>query len=141
MRVRIDYPEVVNEVLDGEVVIVNFKNGRYYSLENVGGEIWTCISSGLDTDAAVAQVTAKYEGEPTEIEREVNQFVAELLQEGLVVPTENPAPDTSPSVAPVSSSKGAAKAKFRRPVLVKYEDMEGLLLLDVAHDEDAALED
>lgn len=139
MLVKIDSPEVVHETLDGEVVVVNFKNGRYYSLEHVGSEVWSCIQRGMDTDSTIAAVTAQYDGDPQEITTDINQFVADLLKEGLVVPVE------STSSAPSNGSASALqmdtpKQKFRAPALIKYEDMEGLLLLDVAHDEDDQIE-
>ncbi len=137
MRVQIDFPEVVHERVDGEVVVVNFKNGRYYSFENVGSEIWVCIERGLDIDASIAQMTAKYEGESKEIANQVNAFVAELLKEGLVIPSASPALDSPTTASSVPPPVDAPKAKFQPPVLLKFKDMEGLLLLDVAHDEDA----
>ena len=134
--VKIDSPEVVHETLDGEVVVVNFKNGRYYSFENVGSEVWSCIERGLDTDATIALVAAKYQGDPAEIMTNIDQFVADLLREGLVVPAESAPPTAANDGASVPWS-AEPKQKFRPAALIKYDDMEGLLLLDVAHDEDA----
>ena len=33
---RINSPTVVHEIIDGEAVIVNMKNGSYYSVDGVG---------------------------------------------------------------------------------------------------------
>lgn len=135
MLVKIDSPEVVHETLDGEVVVVNFKNGRYYSLESVGSTVWACIERGLDSEGIIAQVAANYEGDAAEISSNINQFIADLLKEGLVIPTDNaPAAANSDTRAPYTDTP---KKEFRPATLIKYDDMEGLLLLDVAHDTDA----
>src|SRR5205823_3881894 len=85
MRVKIDSPQIVHEAIDGEVVVVNFKNGRYYSLEHVAAEVWDAIAQGASVPIIIERLTHRYEGGHAEIARGVNEFVGILLKEGLVV--------------------------------------------------------
>ncbi|MEI6331186.1 MAG: hypothetical protein WCP16_18235 [Pseudanabaena sp. ELA645] len=43
MKFKINTPNVVHELIDGEVIIVNLKKGDYYSLLSTSAKIWTGI--------------------------------------------------------------------------------------------------
>ncbi|HDY70854.1 MAG TPA: PqqD family protein, partial [Nitrospirae bacterium] len=43
MRFRINKPHVINEIIDGEVVILNLDTGNYYSMDKAGADIWGLI--------------------------------------------------------------------------------------------------
>jgi hypothetical protein len=134
MRVTIDSPQIVHEAIDGEVVIVNFKNGRYYSLENVGAVVWDCLARGMTLPAIVAHLEARYEGDGAAITEGVNTFVTVLLKEGIVVPADDAgAPADSPH--PPAPKNGASdRPAFQPPAVTCYNDMEGLLLIDPVND-------
>lgn len=70
--------------MDGEKVMLNVKNGKYYNLGEVGGEIW----SALDTPSTVKEVAARIQEifeVPAEIaQQDVLAFLQSLLEEDLV---------------------------------------------------------
>lgn len=45
-RFQINSPKVVQETIEGEVVIVNLEKGDYYSLLKTGAELWLGIEKG-----------------------------------------------------------------------------------------------
>ena len=45
-RYQILQPNIIHEMIDGEVVIVNLKKGHYYSVFNTGAHIWNDIVKG-----------------------------------------------------------------------------------------------
>jgi len=39
-------PDVLDEVFDGEAVLVNLRTGRYYSLDTAATEVWGAVVAG-----------------------------------------------------------------------------------------------
>jgi hypothetical protein len=126
---RINSPAVVHEIIDGEAVIVNMKNGSYYSVDGVGAVVWGLIDEGKSLEKILGVLRSRYAGEPDEIEEGLSDLVHQLQKEKLILPDGN-----SDSVGHVlqeeSSDDRGDRVAFRRPVLQKYSDMEELLLLD-----------
>lgn len=128
MQIKINSEDVVHETLDGEVVIVNLRNGRYYSLADVGAEFWDLICESGDAGQLLDYARSRYQ-DSGEIEAAVSKFVEELAEEGLVKLS------SGESDPPPSARQGpVASLPFQPPILAKHVDMEGLLLLDPVHD-------
>jgi len=45
-RIKINEPNIVHENIDGETVILNLDSGNYYSIVDVGADIWNYIEKG-----------------------------------------------------------------------------------------------
>src|SRR5688500_17045479 len=135
-RFRINTPTVTHETIDGEAVIINLDSGNYYSLVDVGAFIWALVENGASANEVQNQVSQTYHGAPSDIDRGVQELLAQLQQENLIVPV-NGATEVSDSPAAVSSN-GHEKPSFNPPLLNKYSDMQELLLLDPVHDVDDA---
>jgi len=39
-------PDVLDEVFDGEAVLVNLRTGRYYALDTAATEVWRAVVAG-----------------------------------------------------------------------------------------------
>ena len=120
-------PEVVDESVDGEVLIVHLGTGAYYSSRGTGDAIWQLIASGA-TAAEAAAAVANGSGSDRAL-RSVGRFVAQLAAEGLIRPRNAP---------PVGAPPVEAAGPFTEPELEKFTDMQELLLLDPIHDVDDA---
>jgi hypothetical protein len=126
---RVNGPDVVHETIDGEVVVVNLKNGTYYSTEHSGTDIWSGIERGLSLKNIICALKSRYSGPPDEIEAGVELMLSQLLQEKLIVACEQP------SDAAGSEWLAATQVtRFEAPVIQKYTDMEELLALDPIHE-------
>lgn len=132
-RFRINSPNTVHEVIEGEAIIINMKMGHYYSTDQTGALIWELIAQNLDTVAMVARITDRFLGDPLEIRRSLEDFLDQLIRENLIV---------SDSTAPISRLSGSSestwdnKTPFVKPELHKYTDLQDLLLLDPIHEVD-----
>ena len=134
---RVNSPKVIQETIDGEVVIVNLDNGNYYSLDNVGTDIWSLIESGAAVAEIVDGITQRYEGNHIDVENAVNQFVAELQQEALIVPDGAKEPEGITGLdMQVKTGADTERLRFEVPILHTYTDMQDLLLLDPIHEVD-----
>jgi hypothetical protein len=125
-------PEVVADIIDGEVVIVNLKSGHYFSSHGTGSECWDALAAGLSVAQLVDRLVAAYAADRVTIESAVEKFVADLVSHKLIGPSDAPPP------AVVAKAPLASGALFHPPVLNVYTDMQDLLLLDPIHDVDAA---
>ena len=135
-RYRINHPKVVNETIDGEVVILNLERGHYYSLTSVGMEIWTLIEHQASVPEILAALGERYDHDPEQLHRSVADLIAEFEREELVQEA-NGGPASAPaSVNGRRGDEAGPKRVFEPPVLRKYTDMEDLLLLDPIHDAD-----
>jgi len=132
---RINTPKISHETIDGEVVIINFDNGNYYSIDKVGAEIWWLIEKNTPLREIIERVNELYEGEPEVIQNAVTQLITELHQEELIIKAEVEKIKKDGEVKNVSSPV-AEKPKFEMPILQKYDDMQDLLLLDPIHEVD-----
>ena len=135
-RFRVNTPTVTHETIDGEAVIINLDSGNYYSLVDVGSFIWGLVEKGASTNELQDQVLQTYRGSPSDVDHGVQELLAQLQQENLIVPVNGDAEaDLS---ATVPSQNGHEKPAFNPPLLHKYSDMQELLLLDPIHDVDDA---
>lgn len=127
---RVNSPDVVGEVIDGEAVIVNLSNGSYYSLDGVGALIWALLASGRSVGQTAAEVQFRLSGDPAEIERSIDHLIDELCAEELISEAQGEAVDAGPADIDASFAAGG---EFVTPILNKYTDMEDLLLVDPVH--------
>jgi Coenzyme PQQ synthesis protein D (PqqD) len=129
-RYRIDYPQVVCEAIDGEVVIVHLERGYYFSLLKTGAEVWAAIEQQQTPAAIAAQFVAKYDASQAEISAAITTFFSMLQAEALIVPDL-----ASAGIAPsIPVPENSSKMPFEPPLLEKFTDMEDLLLLDPIHE-------
>ena len=131
---RVNSPNVLHEIIDGEAVLVNLESGSYYSIDKVGAMIWESIENGISLNQIIESIASQYDGNFNDIEKGVQELFAQLQQEQLIVPGEPPQSNgQNPSV---NSEVNGSMPPFEPPVLHKYTDMEDLLLLDPIHDVD-----
>ena len=134
---RLNTPNVIQETIDGEVVIVNLDNGNYYSLDNIGAAIWSLIESGAAVAEVVNAIRQRYDGDHVDVEDAVNQFVAKLQREALIVPDGAKEPEGTKGLdRQVETGADTERPRFEVPILHTYTDMQDLLLLDPIHEVD-----
>jgi hypothetical protein len=125
VRYRINSARIAAETIEGEVVIVNFVTGAYYSLNGLAAEIWGWMTDGH----SVAEITGHLRSVDAELEiGKIEEFVAAIVHDDLLeVDTVSAAPKSL-------LSPPAATAPFAAPVLEKHDDMRELILLDPIHE-------
>jgi len=115
---------VAAKVIDGEAIIMNLTNGVYYSMDGVGGLVWSLIEAGKSLEEMIRAVTAGYDTSRAQAEADIRSLLSQLVEEAVVVPAREPASNT-PS-APVPQSR----LPYSSPLLNVYRDMGDLLALD-----------
>ena len=133
-RYRVNSPQVINETIDGEAVIINLATGDYFSLGGAGADIWQEIERLASVKDIVQSLGNRYEGDLQRFEVAVWNLIEQLQQHGLIVPADGIEPhDTRPQSAAMDS---ASKVRFQEPTLETYTDMQDLILLDPVHEVD-----
>lgn len=132
-RYRVNKPSIVNEIIDGEAVMINLDSGSYYSADKTGAAVWEALAEGASLPEACAFVAERFAGEPAAIEKGVAAFVERLLAEGLMVVDSARVPGPLPP-----APGGSPTSAFEPPTVQRYDDMKDLLLSDPIHDVDAS---
>ncbi len=139
-RFKTNHAQIIQETFDDEVVIVNLSAGTYYSLGGAGTDIWNLALNGASVQQIATQLTALYEAERDEIQRETDAFLQKLQDEELlsqVAASENDSLDDNIEYSK-SEESVQKRGAFVRPQLQKFTDMQALLMLDPIHEVDEA---
>jgi hypothetical protein len=125
--------DVVHETIDGEVVIVNLKNGYYYSADHTGRVIWSMVANGGTYGEILDLLNGNYPEHTDQIRASTDSFIDELLAEKLIIHSQNVSGDS------MAQDKSIDRGSdFAPPVLQRHKDMQDLLLVDPIHEvEDA----
>jgi hypothetical protein len=77
---------VVSCELDGEVAILNMKNGVYYGLNPVGAAVWNLIEMENNVNVAqiIERIVDEYDVEKDECHKDIIELIEQLLKNGLV---------------------------------------------------------
>ena len=130
MAFRVNSPRVIHETIDDEVVLIDFESGSYFSLAGSAAEIWQLVIAGQSASDIPGRLLQRYDGDPVEMTAAVDRLLHDLLLEQLIVAdTQLPEPQKDPVIEPASD-----RTRFEPPKLLKYTDMQQLLLLDPIHE-------
>ncbi|MCP4694673.1 MAG: PqqD family protein [Desulfobacterales bacterium] len=130
MVLKINSPRIVHEIIDNELILIDFDSGAYYSTRDEGARIWEMIERGASSEDIVkAMADGRPPKEAGDVEAAVQRFLDEMIGEGLIL-----ADETGRSHAPPADPPAPVASEFSAPALRKFTDMEELLLLDPIHE-------
>lgn len=75
--------EPIFTTIDGEVVMMSVRSQAYYGLGSVGSEVWNAIATPSRVDEVCARLVTEFEVDPLTCEREVLDFLNDLVKRGL----------------------------------------------------------
>jgi hypothetical protein len=129
-RFAANHPAVVDEMIDGEVVVIDLRSGSYYSLVESAAMIWACLAVRPTHDDVAAALGRSYDAEPEQCFAVSGAFLDVLVAEGLVVQVDAADdPGSAPDLPKVAGP-------LPEPRLEKFDDMQQLILLDPVHEID-----
>ena len=76
--------ELISANLDGEVVILGFKSGSYYGLDQVGGFVWDLLRKPRKVSDIRNAVLEEYDVEITHCEQDLLALLEELADKQLI---------------------------------------------------------
>ncbi|ESY46083.1 PqqD family protein [Mesorhizobium sp. RSR380A] len=116
--------DIVFESFDGEAVVLDLSNGKYFGFSDSGSRVWQALSSGVATEALVGAAAAAAKISLADLE----SFVARLLDFGLLAPAETPA---QPLSGELSSALAASNEQLKVDV---HDDLADLIIVDPIHE-------
>ena len=84
-RQVIKAPDVLLQDLEGEAVLLNLRNGQYYGMDENSYHMYKALTSSSSVQAAYEALSQEYEIEPGQLKFDLDQFLAHLLENGLVI--------------------------------------------------------
>ena len=76
-------PDVVSQRLGDEVVSLNLRSNRIFSLNRTGARAWELLQTGHDWRAIRSVLLEEFDVQPEELDRELETLAASLAAEGL----------------------------------------------------------
>lgn len=130
-------PDIVYDTIDGEVILLDIDKGNYYQLKNEAVIVWSNLESRkTSSTTAVAKSLAKgTDYSPNEILQSISPFISQLESERIILEVRNQK-QKNIKTSFQKPKKKKLESKFPTPVLLKYTDMQSILLLDPIHDTD-----
>lgn len=122
---RIIHESVAND----DVLIIDLDRGVYFNLQGAACGIWQTIVHGMPLAAIPAEIERRYSNCAPQLSAVVAEFVASLLEEGLLAPSAAAAISGGPT-----SPERSEPTRYRPPSLARYTDLEDLLRADPIHE-------
>ena len=77
-------PDVMVRKVGEESVLLDLKTERYLGLDDVSARFWDLLTSGEPIQSAYDKLLAEFEVEPERLRSDLDAFVKELVEYGLV---------------------------------------------------------
>jgi hypothetical protein len=123
---------VRHERLDDEVIAIDLESGAYFALDDVAAVCWSILAVGGTATAAVDATIAGFDVGREAAERDVVEFIGELIRVGLLAPVAGPSERAALPETPRQSRV------YKPPAIERFDDLEELLVLDPIHEVDEA---
>ncbi len=71
--------------LNDELVMMDIRKGKYFSLNPVATRIWDLLGQPLSMEELCSQLTGEYDVDPGQCREEVQEYLEEMARLGLVI--------------------------------------------------------
>ncbi len=118
------------ERLDGETILINFDSGQYFTFVGPAADILWLVQEGADPATWPAAAEAAFPGLTwdDDVQHQVDAFLAELAEAGVIVATDSVAGGAAE--LPADYQRGTWVA----PSVHANDDLADLLVIDPIHD-------
>jgi Coenzyme PQQ synthesis protein D (PqqD) len=77
-------PTVFAREFEGELVLLDVKNGEYFGLSGVGRELWDGLAKGESPAAVSRRLADRYDCPPATLAADIESLTQELQKRGLI---------------------------------------------------------
>jgi hypothetical protein len=86
LQARLRVPaHVVYRAFPDDTVVLNLETGKYHGLNRTGGRMLEALERADTVGAALAELSDQYDAPRDEIERDLRELCADLMERGLVI--------------------------------------------------------
>lgn len=140
LHIQPNIKEVIFELIEDEMIILNLRDGNYYTLDSLGRIIWDLILRTGHTERIIDEVHKVFQGrvDRETLQEVIHAFIDALSNAGLVVHLESDREDhwhsdihfEPPNILlepeafskPILHSYQALQEKFKHPAGIKRSD-------------------
>ena len=130
-RYRTNGPRFVDESVDGEALIMDMVTGTYFTCLSTSTVAWDALKRGVEPGAVASLIARTYDVALADVERDLDRFVAELIEEEMLVVWDE-AP-TVPADPPIDGN-GSPSGAYEPMAVERYTDLADLIMLDPVQD-------
>lgn len=123
--------DVAHEGFEREVILIHFRSGKYFRLDDAGKVAWASIERGATIDGMADALGRTFDVAASRARECASSFLASLLEHELVVPD-----DRVVEPPPTDDAPPTARSSFVPPRLEVFSDLQELFLVDPIHDVD-----
>ena len=124
-RFEINAPTIIGEAVDGEVMVMNLRDGIYYSVTGDAAAIWPALAGGVALDEIAATVAGTTGAPLARVAADLDGFVARLGEEGILRAATEASPNRPEIVSP---------GNYQGFEVERFDDMRAILILDPVHE-------
>lgn len=77
-------PDVLYQTVEGQAVLLDLRDERYYSLDDVGSNIWKLLTEHHDVHVISERMLGLYEVDASKLREDLATFLSKLADAGLV---------------------------------------------------------
>lgn len=90
MQIHVTLPKnVLVRTFETESVLLNLDTECYHGLDDVGSRMCQALTSSENIEAAYQKLLADYEVDPSQLRQDLSDFVAKMVERGLLEVHEN----------------------------------------------------
>ena len=78
-------PEVLHQIVEGQAVLLELTGQRYFSLDEVGTQIWSLLEEDPDVERVDQHLLARYDTTEATIRKDLLDLINRLAETGLVL--------------------------------------------------------
>ncbi len=78
--------DIVSAQVDSGLVLLNLQTGEFYGLEETSVRFWELLSTTGSIEGTARQIAEEYDADPTEVEADLEAFIVQLKDAGLLTP-------------------------------------------------------
>ncbi len=75
---------MLREMPDGEAILLNVATEKYFSPNKIGASIFSALINSNNCDEALNTLKTKYEVDQTELKRDMDELIENLINNGLL---------------------------------------------------------
>jgi hypothetical protein len=79
-------PDTVSTRAGDEIVLVDLKTDRIYSLNRTAARVWELFSTDCDREEVRRRLLEEFDVGPSEVESAIDELVQSLVSNGLLLP-------------------------------------------------------
>ena len=126
-KLKLNSTAISCERLDGEMVIISFETGKYFNANGPAADVLFLIEKNIDQSLWQEILVNHFKDFLMETSR-IDEFVSKLILEKIVLET------TLTNFDTVILPEDYQRLEWSTPVLLVFNDLADLLLIDPIHD-------